>query len=383
VKSRLVRLGESRLPRIVAAVAMFELGLFVAGYLIYWIVQRPGDLDFGSQYAAAYIGVHYGWSRLYDPTLIGPIEAANHLDGFAPFQHPPPDAWLAVPFLLLPLRWAALIWQALLLVALIAAALLVSPAQRWDRALTLLSIAGFQPVLIALGYGTMSPVVFLLLVGTLLAMEGERPVIGGVLLGLTALKPQLTLLVIPVLLGAGYWKIGLTAIGVMAALAVASVAVIGMSGTRDYLNFLASPETLNHDMPITVKGLVGAGLPSYIGTAVVVAAAVAVAIRLRPQPDVALALGILASLFVAQHLNVGDFVLWLLPIWLAFRAGRPWWLRAMAGVTWVAGWFALGLPAVSVAAEVALAVAYVVATASARAPAALPAIGRPASAPGP
>ena len=106
--------------RIVAAVAMFELGLFVAVYLIYWIVQRPGDLDFGSQWAAAYIGIHYGWSRLYDPTLIGPIEAANHLDGFAPFQHPPPDAWLAIPFLLLPLRWAGLIWQALLLIALIA-----------------------------------------------------------------------------------------------------------------------------------------------------------------------------------------------------------------------------------------------------------------------
>jgi hypothetical protein len=342
-------------------VAMFELGLFVAGYLIYWIVQRPGDLDFGSQWAAAYIGIHYGWSRLYDPTLIGPIEAANHLDGFAPFQHPPPDAWLAVPFLLLPLRWAGLIWQALLLVALIVAALLVSPARRWDRALILLSVAGFQPVLFALGYGTMSPVVFLLLVGTLRAMEGGSPVLAGALLGLTALKPQLTLLAIPVVLGAGYWKTALAAMVVTAALALASVAVIGISGTRDYVSFLVSPETLLHPVPWTVKGLVGGGAPSLIATAIVVVAVVVVGIRLRPRPDVAISVGILASLFVAQHLNIGDFVLWLLPVWLAFRAGRPWWLRAIAAVTWISGWLVLGVPIACIICDVALAVAFIVA----------------------
>jgi Glycosyltransferase family 87 len=392
--------------RVVAAVAMFELGLFVAGYLIYWIVQRPGDLDFGSQYAAAYIGIHYGWSRLYDPTLIGPIEAANHLDGFAPFQHPPPDAWLAVPFLLLPLRWAGLIWQALLLATLVAAALLVTfkggpppliaagpaepdpgaplaRARRWDRGLTLLSVAGFQPVLFALGYGTMSPVVFLLLVGTLRALEGGSPVLAGVFLGLTALKPQLTLLTIPVLLAAGYWKTGLTAVGVMAALAIASVAVIGISGTRDYASFLVSPETLLHPVPWTVKGLVGTGTPSFIATAVVIVAGVAVAIRLRPPPDVALSVGVLASLFVAQHLNVGDFVLWLLPAWLAFRAGRPWWLRAVAAVTWMSGWLVLGVPIVCVVCDVALAAAFVVAIAQVRAPAGVAVTGRAASAPGP
>ncbi len=357
---------KSRLIRVAAAVAMFELGLFVAGYLVYWIVNRPGDLDFGSQYGAAYVGVHYGWSHLYDLKLLEIFEAANHLDGFAPFQHPPPVAWLALPFLVLPLRAAALVWLALLLAALIAAASLIATPRRWDRTLTLLSVAGFQPVLFALGYGTMSPLVFLLLVGTLWAMEHEKPVIAGVLLGLTALKPQLTLLVIPVLLAAGYWKTALTALGVMAGLALASVAVIGVSGTREYLSFLTSPATLNHEVPWTVKGLVGAGPPSFIATAVVVVSAAAIAIRLRPAPDIALAFGILASLFVAQHLNVGDFVLWLLPVWLAFRAGRPWWLRAVAVVTWMAGWFVFAVPIVSAVCDVALAVAFVVAIAQAR-----------------
>jgi glycosyl transferase family 87 len=278
---------------------------------------------------------------------------------------------------------AGLIWQALDLAALVAAALLVSPPRRWDRALVLLSVAGFQPVLFALGYGTMSPVVFLLLVGTLRAMEGGSPVLGGVFLGLTALKPQLTLLTIPVLLAAGYWKTASSAIAVMAGLALASVAVIGVSGTRAYVSFLVSPETLLHPVPWTVKGLVGSGAPSFIATAIVILAAVAIAIRLRPPPDVSLSLGVLASLFVAQHLNVGDFVLWLLPVWLAFRAGRPWWLRAIAAVTWLSGWLVLGVPIMCVVCDVALAVAFVVATAQTRAPAVAPVTARAASAPGP
>src|SRR5260370_6322456 len=75
--------------------------------------SAPRRLRLRSQYAAAYVGIHYGWSRLYDPTLIGPIEAANHLDGFAPFQHPPPDAWLACPFHLLTLPLSRFIRPAL------------------------------------------------------------------------------------------------------------------------------------------------------------------------------------------------------------------------------------------------------------------------------
>lgn len=365
---------KSGLLRIASAVAMFELGVYVAAYLIYWIVTRPGDSDFGAQYSAAFVGIHNGWSHIYDSGFLRPVEAANHLDGFSLFQHPAPVAWLAVPLTVLPFQWAALVWQALLLTALIVAALLTSPARRWDRALTLLSVAGFQPVLFALGYGTMSPLVLLLLVGTLRALEGEAPVIAGLMLGLTALKPQLTLLVVPVLLAAGYRKTALTTIGVVIGLAVASVAVVGASGTRDYLSFVSSPYPLNQQqMPWTLTGLVGGtGLIYLIAAVVVIVATTVAANRLRPPPDLALALGILASLVVSPHLTQGDFVLWLLPVWLAFRAGRPWWLGAIAALAWVTGWFVQGIPVVSLTGEFALAVAFVVAGAgghSVRAPA--------------
>jgi hypothetical protein len=150
----------------------------------------------------------------------------------------------------------------------------------------------------------------------------------------------------------------------MAALALASVAVIGVSGTRDYLSFLTSADVLNHSMPWTVKGIVGIGMASYIATALVIVATAAIAFRFRPPPDLTLALGILASLFVAQHLNYGDFVLWLLPVWIAFRTGRPWWLQAAAVVTWMTGWVVVVAPLVSLSAEIAFMVAFVVASAA-------------------
>ena len=350
--------------RLVATVALFWASVFVVGYLIYWIINRPGDRDFGSIYAAGYVGINSGWSHIYDSQFLYPIEAANHLDGFAVFPNPPPVAWMVVPLALLPFQWAAVIWQGLLVVALVAAGLLTAPARRWDRALILLSIFGSQPVLFALGYGTLSPVVLLMLVATLRAMEGERFVVAGVLLGLTAIKPQLTLLVLPVLLAAGYWRTAVTAIGVMVALALASIAVIGVSGTRDYISFLTSADVLNHPMPWTVKGIVGIGMASYIATALVVVATATVAFRFRPPPDLTLALGILASLFVAQHLNYGDFVLWLLPVWIAFRAGRPWWLQAAAVVTWMTGWVVVVAPFVSLTAEIVFMVAVVAASAA-------------------
>src|SRR3989442_2634677 len=140
----------SRLIRTSAALAILELGLCVAGYLVYWIVARPGDLDFGSQYGAAYIAVHHGWSHLYDLQLLHEFEAANHLDGLAPFQHPPPVAWLAVPFLVRPLRWAALVLRPLLLLALVPAALVRAPGRRWARAFSMLSVADFRLVRVAL-----------------------------------------------------------------------------------------------------------------------------------------------------------------------------------------------------------------------------------------
>ena len=348
-----------KLIRFAAALAMLQLSVFVVAYLVYWIINRPGDRDFGSQYAAAYVGIHSGWSHIYDPAYLRPVETALGADGFSIFPHPPPVAWLAVPLAVLPWTAAALVFQVVLVLALAASVALLAPADRWGRVLIALSVAGFQPVLFAVGYATMSPLVLLCVAGALVAMRKGSQVVAGLLLGATVVKPQLTLLVLPVLLASGYWKAVVTAAGVMAVLALLSIAVIGSGGTHDFVAFTTAPEQLNHPMPWTIKGLVGTGTPSFIGTAIVVAAVVAVAIRFRPAPDLALSLGVLASLFVAQHLNYGDFVMWLPAIWIAFESGRPRWLGVVAGACWACGWFVVAVPLVAVAGELALAAGFV------------------------
>jgi len=347
-----------KLVRFGAIVAMLQFAVFVAGYLVVWIVTRPLDRDFGSQYAAASVGMHFGWSHIYDHQYLQRAEAAFGAQ-FSLYLHPPPVAWLAVPLATLPFPVAAVIWQAVLLAVLGLSIYLIGPTGSWARALTLLSVAGFQPTLFALGYATMSPLILVLLVGTLYASRKGRHVVAGVLLGLTALKPQLTLLVLPLLLCSGYWKIVMTAVGVAAVMAALSVAAIGAGGVRDYFAVLTGPDLLNHVFPWTVKGLVGAGMPSFIATVLVVLGLIAIGLRLRPSADLAIGLGVLASMFVAQHLNFGDFVLWLLPIWLAFEKGRPRSFGIVAGLTWLTGWFVVGVPLVALAGEVALAAAIV------------------------
>ena len=57
-------------------------------------------------------------------------------------------------------------------------------------------------------------------------------------------------------------------------------------------------------------------------------------------------------------------MLWLLPVWIAFRAGRPWWLQAAAVVTWMTGWVVVVAPLVSLSAEIVLMVAVVAASAA-------------------
>ncbi len=351
--------------RFAAALAMLQFGLFVAAYLVFWIVNRPIERDFASQYAAASVGVRFGWSHIYDHQYLQRAEAAFGAP-FSLYLHPPPVAWLAAPLTFLSFPIAALIWQAILLVALGASVYLIAPASTWGRTLTVLSVAAFQPTLFALGYATMSPLILLLVAGALRAMRNRHPVVAGALLGLTALKPQLTLLMLPLLLCSGYWKTALTAVGVAVVMAAVSVVAIGADGLRDYISVLTGPDLLNHVFPWTVKGLVGAGTPSFIATALVVLGLMAVGIWLRPYADLAIGLGVLASMFVAQHLNFGDFVLWLIPIWLAFERGRPQWFGIVAGVTWLTGWFVVGIPLIALAGEGALAIALVAAISAAR-----------------
>src|SRR5438105_221471 len=65
--------------------------------------------DFRLYYAAAGIGLHSGWNRIYDPDLQRAAIAA--VGGpYKPFLNPPAMAWLAVPFTAAGYDLAYVLW---------------------------------------------------------------------------------------------------------------------------------------------------------------------------------------------------------------------------------------------------------------------------------
>ncbi len=80
-------------------------------------LANHGDSDFKIYFLAARIGLDHGWQHIYDPRL---EDAGWKLlgDGFSQqalpdllFLSPPPVAWIATPFTVLPPPAAYLAWS--------------------------------------------------------------------------------------------------------------------------------------------------------------------------------------------------------------------------------------------------------------------------------
>jgi hypothetical protein len=132
-----------------------------------------------------------------------------------------------------------------------------------------------------------------LIVGGMRLM-GARPIVGGVLLGLATIKPQLGILVPLALLGAGYWRTLAAASVTAALLAIASGAVFGWTLWLDWAAGLAGHAAYldvsvgNYLKPGVMANLVLFGVPVptahaiQAGIAVVVAAIVVLCFRRGP-----------------------------------------------------------------------------------------------------
>src|SRR5258708_28680874 len=89
--------------------------------------------------------------------------------------------------------------------------------------------------------------------------ESGRPYVAGAVLGLTVLKPQLTIAVPFVLLLSGRWRITAGWAVTSGLLAIASLLVIGTLGVCDYLSLLAEAQTVGNNRFFTWSYVVCAG----------------------------------------------------------------------------------------------------------------------------
>ena len=303
------------------------------------------DNDLTLVYIGARIGIEHGWSHIYSlplqHELFTQLRPHGDFNDGARFISPPPYAWLIAPLTLLGAAGAVYAWLAISLAALVGAWWIGAPGARIEKGLWLLGTLAWYPV--AYGLSLVQPelaVVFIVAVAWRLTESG-RPYLAGVVLGLSVIKPQLTLLLPLVLLLAGRWKVAVSWAATAGAFALVSVAVIGGQGFHDYRALLDEAQHVANNRYFTLAYVLGPGALGYVAQAIVVVAAAIGAYANRGASNARIyALGIVATTLGATYWHLQDFTVLVLAAWLWRREAMSRWHWALLAFVAVSAEFA-------------------------------------------
>ncbi len=297
------------------------------------IRQDALDNDLTLVYIGARIGLEHGWSHVYSldlqHQLFSQLRPGVRFGDGERFLSPPPVAWLIAPLTLVGPAAAFFIWLTLSLAALVVAWWLGAPGTGPTRYLWLLGAIGWYPVLYSLSLGQPAMLVLLVVIACWRLAESGRPYVAGAVLGLTVLKPQLTIAVPFVLLLSGRWRITAGWAVTSGLLAIASLLVIGTQGVSDYRSLLAEAQTVVNNRFFTWAYVVGPGPVSYAIEVIVIALGlVAGYANRRASLARLIALGLLVSAVSATYWHLQDFAILLGAAWLFIRDEPPPWQQA-------------------------------------------------------
>ena len=303
------------------------------------------DNDLTLVYIGVRIGLEQGWSHIYSlplqHELFLQLRPHGDFNDGARFISPPVYAWLVLPITLLGATAAVYAWLAISVAALVAAWWIAAPGSGSRKAVWLLAAFAWYPVLY--NVSLVQPalvVVFLVALARRLA-EGNRPYLAGVVLGLSVIKPQLTLLLPLVLLFAGRWKIFVGWAATAAVLAAASLVAIGTQGLNDYLSLLNEAQQVANNRYFTLAYVLGPGSLSYIAQGIVIGVAIIAAYLNRKAGHARVfALGLVATAIGATYWHLQDYAVLVPAAWLFWGENPRTALRWLLLVIVIAGEFA-------------------------------------------
>jgi len=187
--------GDARLERLrLPAMAVSLCFLFLAVTALVTILRDPYQMDFISYWAAGKLGLAGQAPLAYDFATHRAVELQATMVAGIPYGYPPAFLIIAGPFAMLPYPTAAVLWVILTWAAYAAAVRLWAPKAFW-LAMTM------PPLLINAITGQAGFLLAALFIAGM-AMLPKRPLLGGILLGLMVVKPQLGL-VLPFALAVG------------------------------------------------------------------------------------------------------------------------------------------------------------------------------------
>ncbi|HEY1420628.1 MAG TPA: glycosyltransferase family 87 protein [Candidatus Dormibacteraeota bacterium] len=316
--------------------------------------------DFRLIYGAAVTALTRGFGHLYDlAAQKSAVEGIGQGFYWSPFLNPPPLVWIAAPLTALPFDAAIVIWSGLLVAAALLTWYCVAPGGALVRLAHLALWVGLFPVAFGLMVGQPVALVAAAVAGCWWLAERNHPVAAGLVLSLSAVKPQVALLVPLCLLVSGHTRIFGAWLGAAALLALVSVVLLGVGGLHRYRDVLALASQWEPTRRYAIAGPLGLGPQVYaVEVVVVAAAAVAAWTHRRSGSGVPIAAGITASLLFTPYVGFQDFAMLVVAGWLVLRAGPSRWQVGLL----VAGYALLELALLVLAVPILLAEAALLAS---------------------
>jgi len=302
-----------------------------------WNSSVPIGVDFHTYEAAAQVGLHQGWTRIYDQALVAAEQRRLVPDQLTqPFISPPTVAWVAAALALLPYWWAYYIWAAVTLAAFAISLMWSATSRGWARWIAVAAAIAPWWVLYAVHLGQVAPLVAAAVVLAWRLVRDHRSVAAGLVLSLILLKPNTAFLVPFALLAAARYRTFAVWAVVVAALSGVAFLTLGTHGTSAYLGQLTGQLPTGAAW-LTVEGSFGVtGLAATAVRLVIVSAALVAAFRLRRYPGLVMVAGILGSLLATPYLHASDLCLLAAAAWIVWEeCPSPWWRLPLA-VGWLA-----------------------------------------------
>lgn len=305
--------------------SLFLLPPVFVGWLVWMgIEQHALAIDFTTAYLPAARELIHGLSPYLHPGYV----------------YPPPAAWLAAPFLLLPKLAAGLVATAVAVVAIAATVWLMGVRDWRCFAVSFLWLPCYSVI------QTGNVVIILALFGAVAWRWRHRALISGPALGLAI---ALKLIAAPLLLFffvTGRVRAAVAGIGSAVAFTVLSWAPIGFTGMFGYPHLLGQLDTNERTAGYALRTFIGkeVGWSAAGVVTIAVAATLAVAaIRFRRDEEKPFIICVALMLELSPIVHMYYFVVLLLVVSLAARRIAPIWIAPLT--LWIAPAAAVGGPA--------------------------------------
>ena len=300
------------------------------------IRHDPISVDFNTYMAAAQIGLHDGWSHIYDQGLVA-IQQQLLAPGSRrqPFISPPTVAFTVAPLALFPHPVAYVIWAVLTFGAFAAAMALAGISTGLSRWVAVVGALAPWWIMHSVNVGQVVPLVAAGLVVGWRLLRDRREVLAGIAFGAILLKPNTAMLVPLALLFATRYR-ALAAWGATAALVLLmTAAVLGPNGVMSYVNQMLGPWPGGADN-VTLRGALDAtGVFAAVLRTLIVAAVMGASFRMRASPGMVVPLAIVGSLLVSPYLHGSDLCLLAAAGWMIWEAQPKIAWRTLLAIAWV------------------------------------------------